>query len=269
MIGGTAGRTTLNGEGLQHQDGHSHVLFNCVPNCITYDPAWSYEIAVIIQDGIRRMHEVGEDVFYYITVGNENYAQPAMPEGDREGIRQGILKGIYMYRAALSGGKSQVQLWGSGAILNSVVRAQEILHEKYGIQADVWSATSYGELRRDALAVERWNRLNPLEPARKPYVQQVMEQTAEPIISSSDYMKVMADQLSPWLGGRLVSLGTDGFGRSESRENLRRHFEVDAENIVVAALSRLARDGQFDPQRAAAAIKELGLDANARDAARA
>lgn len=269
MIGGTAGRTTLNGEGLQHQDGHSHVLFNCVPNCITYDPTWAYELAVIIQEGIRRMHEVGEDVFYYVTVGNENYVHPAMPEGDREGIRQGILRGLYMYRAALKGGESQVQLWGNGSILNHVLAAQEMLQEKYGIAADVWSATSLGELRRDAIATERWNRLNPAEPARKSYVEQTMEATKGPIVSASDYMKVMADQLAPWLGGRLVSLGTDGFGRSESRQNLRRHFEVDAESITAAVLSRLARDGQFDKAKAAAAIRELGLSGDKPDPARA
>ena len=268
MIGGTAGRTTLNGEGLQHQDGHSHVLFNCVPNCITYDPAWSHEIAVIIQDGIRRMHELGEDVFYYITVENDPYVHPPMPEGDREAMRQGILKGLYLYRAAAGGAKSQVQLWGSGAILNGVLKAQEMLREKYGIAADVWSATSLGELRRDAVAVERWNRLNPTEALRKPYVQQVMEETSGPIINASDYMKVMSDQLAPWLSGRLVSLGTDGFGRSENRQVLRRHFEVDAESVVAAALSRLARDGQFDAPRAAAAIRELGL-ADKADPARA
>ena len=269
MIGGTAGRTTLNGEGLQHQDGHSHVLFNCVPNCVTYDPAYGYELAVMIQDGIRRMHENGEDIFYYITTENDPYPQPAMPEGDREGIRQGILKGLYMYRAALGGGKSQVQLWGSGAILNHVLKGQEILHEKFGIAADVWSATSYGEMRRDAIATERWNRLHPDQPARKPYVQQVMDATSGPIISSSDYMKVVADQLAPWLGGRLVSLGTDGFGRSESRGHLRRHFEVDGESVAAAALSKLARDGKFDPARAAQAIRDLGLNPDGRDPARA
>jgi len=269
MIGGTAGRTTLNGEGLQHQDGHSHVLFNCVPNCVTYDPAWAYELAVIIQDGIRRMHEVGEDVFYYITVGNENYVQPPMPEGDRAALCQGILKGLYRYKAAPGGAKAQVQLWGNGAILKDVVRAQELLQEKYGIAADVWSATSLGELRRDAVAVERWNRLNPAQPARKPYVQEMMEATSGPIIAASDYMKVMGDQLAPWLSGRLVSLGTDGFGRSESRAMLRRHFEVDAESIAAAALSSLARAGQFDAAKAAAALAELGLAGDKPDPARA
>jgi pyruvate dehydrogenase E1 component len=267
-MGGTAGRTTLSGEGLQHQDGHSHVLFNCVPNCVTYDPAYAYELAVIIQDGIRRMHEVGEDVFYYVTVGNENYVQPPMPEGDREGMRQGILKGLYMYRAAHGGAKAQVQLWGSGAILNEVVRAQDLLQEKYGIAADVWSATSLGELRRDAIATERWNRLNLTEAARKPFVQQTMENTTGPIISASDYMKVMSDQLSPWLSGRLVSLGTDGYGRSENRKMLRRHFEVDAESIAAATLARLARDGQYDAAKAEAAIRELGLASGKADPAR-
>lgn len=257
LLGGTAGRTTLLGEGLQHQDGHSHVLFNVVPTCLTYDPAYAYELAVIIRDGIRRMYENGEDVFYYITVYNENYPQPKMPEIPN--LEEGILKGIYRYQASASG-KANVHLWGSGPMLNEAVRAQEILREKYGVQADVWSVTSYNELRRDALDVERWNRLHPDQTPRRPYIQTVLDGHEGPIVASSDFMKVMVDQLSPWLPGRLETLGTDGFGRSENREHLRRHFEIDAESIASAALSKLARWNWFDAGRATAAIRELGLD---------
>jgi len=235
LMGGTAGRTTLSGEGLQHQDGHSIVLSSTVPTCATYDPAYAYELAVIIQDGIRRMYQEGEDRFYYITLYNEDYAMPEMPEGCREGI----LKGIYKYRPA-PGGKAALQLFGSGPILNEALRAQTILAETYGIQADVWSVTSYNELRREALAAERWNRLHPAEPARRPHILNVLDGAEGPIVAASDYMKVVPDQISPWLSGRLVTLGTDGFGRSDNREHLRRHFEVNAESMAGAALSRLA-----------------------------
>jgi len=257
LMGATAGRTTLNGEGLQHEDGHSHVLFSTVPNCITYDPAYAYELAVIIQDGLRRMYAENEDVFYYITIANENYVQPPLPEG--EGVVEGILKGIYRVSAAANG-PARVQLWGSGSILNQALRAQKLLWEKFQIPADVWSVTSYNLLRAEALETERWNRLHPASPARKPYIQQVMEATEGPIVAASDYMKVLADQLAPWLSGRLVSLGTDGFGRSESRPYLRRFFEVDAESIAAAAMERLARWGEVSPEEAQKAILELGLD---------
>jgi len=262
LMGATAGRTTLNGEGLQHEDGHSHVLAATVPNCISYDPAYAYEIAVIIQDGLRRMYQEGEEVFYYITVCNENYAQPEMPKD--AGVREGILRGIYKVSAS-EHGPAQAQLWGSASMLNEALRAQRILWDKYEIPADVWNVTSYNQLRRDALSVERWNRLHPSEPARKPFVQSAMDPAQGPIIAASDYMKVLADQLSPWLSGRLVSLGTDGFGRSDSRTYLRRFFEVDAESIVVSTLSQLARWGQFDAQRAAQAMIELGVDSEKRD----
>jgi pyruvate dehydrogenase E1 component len=260
LMGGTAGRTTLSGEGLQHQDGHSLVLSSTVPTCHSYDPAFAYEIAVIVQDGIRRMYENQEDRFYYLTVYNENYAQPPMPEGAREGI----LKGIYRYRAAESG-KTQLHLFGSGPILNEALRAQKILAEKYQVGADVWSVTSYNELRRNALDVERWNRLHPTEPERRPYLLEALAGADAPIVASTDYMKVVADQIAPWLPGRLVSLGTDGFGRSDNREYLRKHFENGAEAIAAAALSRLARDGRFDKKRAQAAIAELGLDPESPD----
>ncbi len=256
MMGGTAGRTTMLGEGLQHQDGHSHVLAGTIPTCLTYDPAYAYEMAVVIQDGIRRMYEAGEDCFYYITMYNEAYVMPAMPPG--EGIQEGILRGIYKFKAA-EGGKAQAQLFGSGAILNEAVRAQQILAEKYKIAADVWSVTSYNELRRDALQVERWNRLHPGEKQKTPYVVTALGKAAGPIIAASDYMKSMPDNLAPWLGSRLVSLGTDGFGRSDNREHLRRHFEVDAESIVASTLSKLAREGVIKADVAEKAFAELGL----------
>ena len=263
LCGATAGRTTLAGEGLQHQDGHSQLLMTVIPTCAVYDPAYAYEIAVIVQDGLRRMYQEGEDRFYYLTLYNENYVQPPMPEG----VREGILKGLYLYRGPQHG-PAQVQLFGSGPILNEALRAQNLLAERYGVQAQVWSATSYCELRRDALAVERWNRLHPDQPARRPYLLEALEGAEGPIIAATDYMKAVPDQIAPWLGGRLVSLGTDGFGRSDNRQYLRRFFEVSAEAIAAAALAALAREGRFDARRAAEAIRELGLDPEAPDPAR-
>ena len=263
LCGGTAGRTTLAGEGLQHQDGHSLVLASTVPTCAAYDPAYSYEVAVIVQDGIRRMYQLQEDRFYYLTLYNENYPMPAMPSGlDTEGI----LKGIYRYQAAPEG-KAVAQLFGSGPILNEALRAQNILAERYGVAADVWSATSYNELRRDALGVERWNRLHPDKTPRTPYIVQAIAGADGPIIAATDYMKVVADQVAPWLPGRMTSLGTDGFGRSDNREHLRRHFEVNAESIAAATLSRLAREGKFEAAKAVAAMAELGVDPEKIDAA--
>ncbi len=262
LMGGTAGRTTLAGEGLQHQDGHSLILSSTVPTCHSYDPAYVYEIAVIVQDGIRRMYQQGEDRFYYITLYNEDYAMPEMPQG----VEEGILRGIYKYRAAVKG-DAVVQLFGSGPMLNEALRAQEILSQKYGIAADVWSVTSYNELRRDALAVERWNRLHPAEAEKRPYILDVVRGTEGPIIAATDYMKAVPDQLSPWLLNRLVSLGTDGFGRSDNRQHLRQFFEVNAESIAAAALSRLAREGKFEAQRAQKAMVELGVDAEKIDPA--
>jgi pyruvate dehydrogenase E1 component len=265
LMGGTAGRTTMLGEGLQHQDGHSPVLSGTIPTCITYDPAFVYELAIIIQDGMRRMYEAGEDCFYYITMYNEDYQMPALPEG--EGVREGILRGIYKFKASEK--PSQVQLFGSGPILNEAVKAQQILAEKYNIAADVWSVTSYNELRRDALDTERWNRLHPAEKERVPYVVTALGKAAGPIVAASDYMKSMPDNLSPWLGSRLVTLGTDGFGRSDNREHLRRHFEVDAESIVAATLSKLAREGVVKPKVAEKAFAELGLSTESKGAAHA
>ncbi len=268
LMGGTAGRTTMLGEGLQHQDGHSHVLASTVPTCISYDPAYAYELAVILQDGMRRMYEAGEDRFYYVTMYNEDYPMPAMPAGEE--VREGILRGLYRFRSAAgtpNGGPATVQLFGSGPILNEVVRAQGMLSDQYGIAADVWSATSYTELRRDCLEVERSNRLHPSQPERKPFVLRALGDAQGPIIAASDYMKALPDGLAPWLGSRLVTLGTDGFGRSDNREHLRRHFEVDAESIVAATLSKLAREGSFPPEKAEAAFKELGISQEARSAA--
>ena len=264
LVGGTAGRTTLLGEGLQHDDGHSQVLSTVVPTCISYDPAYAYEIAVIVQDGIRRMYENNEDHFYYLTVCNENYVQPPMPEG--EGIREGILRGLYLYKPSETG-KADVTLFGSGPILNEALKAQQILAEKYGVGANVWSATSYNELRREALTVDRWNRLHPNEPERRPYLLAALGNIDMPIIGATDYMKSVVDQIAPWLPGRLTSLGTDGFGRSDNREHLRYHFENDAANIAAAALARLARWGRYDANRAHAAIRELGLDPERLDPA--
>jgi pyruvate dehydrogenase E1 component len=265
LCGGTAGRSTLAGEGLQHQDGHSLVHASTVPNCVAYDPAYAYEIAIIVQDGIRRMYQNQEAIFYYLTLYNENYPMPAMPEGlDPEGV----LRGIYRFKTPEKG-KPQVHLFGSGPILNEALRAQQILAGKYDVPSDVWSVTSYNELRREALAVERWNRLHPGQPARTPYLLDALKGSDGPVIAASDYMKVVADQIAPWLPGRMETLGTDGFGRSDNREHLRRHFEINAESIAAAALSRLARDGKFDAARAVAAFKELGVDTEKIDAARA
>jgi pyruvate dehydrogenase E1 component len=265
LMGGTAGRTTMLGEGLQHQDGHSHVLAGTIPTCRTYDPAFLYEMAVIIQNGIERMYEKMEDCFYYITMYNEDYVQPEVQ--NLEGIREGILRGIYKYKAAEK--PAQVQLFGSGPILNEVIRAQQILAEKYNIAADVWSVTSYNELRRDCLDTERWNRLHPAAKEKKPYVVEALGDAAGPIIATSDYMKSMPDSLSPWLGGRLISLGTDGFGRSDNREHLRRHFEVDAESVVAATLSKLVREGVVKPKVAEKAFAELGLNTEGAGSAKA
>ena len=265
MMGATAGRTTLLGEGLQHDDGHSPILYSVIPTCAIYDPAYAYELTVIIQDGIRRMYQEQEDRFYYITVYNENYAQPPMPEGD--GVREGILRGIYKYRAAEEG-EAAVQLFGSGSILNEALRAQKILAERYQIPADVWSVTSYNELRREGLAVERWNRLHPSEERKTPHIVNVLQGASGPIIAATDYIKAVPDQLAPWLNGRLTSLGTDGFGRSENREHLRRFFEISAEAIAQGALSALARTGAIDARRAEAAIAELGFAPEKRDPSR-
>jgi pyruvate dehydrogenase E1 component len=256
LLGGTAGRTTLAGEGLQHQDGHSHLLALAVPNLISYDPTFGFEIAVIIEDGIRRMYTEGESVFYYITVMNEQYEMLSMPEGARDGI----LKGMYLLRPARKKAQHKAQLLGSGAILNEVLKAQEILAGQYDVAADVWSVPSYQELYRDGHAVERWNRLHPAAPPRVPYVTQCLAGTEGVIVSASDYVKILADSIDRWMPRPLTSLGTDGFGRSEGRASLRDFFEVDAKHIVLATLGALAREGRIETAAVAAAMKELGID---------
>ena len=260
LLGGTAGRTTLMGEGLQHQDGHSHVLASTVPNLVAYDPAYAFELAVIIQDGIRRMYEVGEDLFYYITLGNEKYPMPRMPEGATEGI----LRGMYKFRpSALRKSRDRqgaVHLLGSGAILREALRAQELLAERFEIAADVWSVTSYKELRREALEVERWNMLHPAAPPRRSYVERLLADEKGVFVAASDYMKLMPDMISRWVPGGLYPLGTDGFGRSENRDSLRRFFEADAEFITVASLAQLARRGQIKASQVEQAIRQLEID---------
>ena len=256
LVGATAGRTTLAGEGLQHQDGHSQLLASTVPTLRAYDPAYAYEISVIVEDGIRRMYVDREDVFYYLTVANEPYAQAAMPEGCAEGI----LRGLYKVRpAADPDAGPRLHIFGSGSILCEALRAQELLAAR-GVAADVWSVTSWNELRRDAVAVERWNMLHPIETPRVPYFRQVLDAEPWPIVAASDYMKTLPLALATWAPDGLHALGTDGFGRSETRESLRRFFEVDAESICVAALSELARREEIEPRRVQDAIEELGLD---------
>ena len=265
LCGGTAGRTTLSGEGLQHQDGHSLLHASTVPTCAAYDPAYAYEIAIIVQDGIRRMYELGEDRFYYLTLYNENYPMPPMPADLDPKACCGA--------STVSARRRKARPWCSfsAAARSSTKpsRPSEILAEKYQVPADVWSVTSYNELRREALEVERWNRLHPGERERTPYVAEALRGAAGPIVAATDYMKVVAGQIAPWLPGRMETLGTDGFGRSDNREYLRRHFEVNAASIAAAALSRLARDGKFDAARATAALAELGIDTEGRDPARA
>jgi pyruvate dehydrogenase E1 component len=262
LLGGTAGRTTLNGEGLQHEDGHSHVLFSVVPNVRAYDPAYGHEVAVIIQEGLRRMAAEQEDIFYYLTLMNENYVHPAMPKG----AEQGILRGMYLLRDAGSPRtkKPRVQLMGSGTILREVLAAAELLEQDFGVLADVWSVTSFTELRRDGIEVERWNTLNPLaKKARVPYVTEQLEKRQGPVIASTDYIRAFADQIRAWVPGRYRVLGTDGFGRSDYRKALRSFFEVDRHHVVVAALKSLADDGVVEPKVVAEAIKRYEIDASA------
>src|SRR5688572_14997760 len=256
MLGATAGRTTLNGEGLQHQDGHGQLLASAIPTLMTYDPAFAFELAVIIQDGMRRMYQEMEDIFYYITLYNENIPQPPMPEG----VNEGILRGLYKFKAGASGKKHKAQIFGSGPIINSALKAQEILARDYDVSADVWSATSYKLLRNDALETDRWNRLHPTEKPKKSYLLKTIEKEKGVFVAVSDNMKIVADQIAPWVPGGLTTLGTDGFGRSESRENLRRFFEIDAESTVVATLHALAQKGEVKPEVVAKAIKDLGMN---------
>jgi pyruvate dehydrogenase E1 component len=257
LLGGTAGRTTLNGEGLQHQDGNSHLLAYTIPNLVAYDPAFAFEIAVIIRDGIRRMYEEQENIFYYLTIMNENYPMPQMPKGAKEGI----LKGMYKFKpSSKKNAKLKAQLFGSGTILNEVLKAQEILEEDYKVSADVWSITSYKELRRDALDAERWNMLHPSEKAKSPYITQMLKDEKGIFVAASDYVKALPDSISRWFPAPLMSLGTDGFGRSEGRAELRDFFEVDAKHIVLAALYALAQDKQIKIEQVEQAVKSLGIN---------
>jgi pyruvate dehydrogenase E1 component len=257
LLGGTSGRTTLSGEGLQHQDGNSHVLALPVPNLLAYDPAYAYEISVIIQDGIRRMYKEGENIFYYITVMNEPYAMPAMTKG----VEEGILKGMYKVRAATNKkSKLRAQILGSGAILNEALQAQQILEKNYGVSADVWSVTSYKCLYTDAIETERWNRLHPDDTPRVPYVAQCLSEEQGVFVAASDYLKVLPAMISKWVPRRMASLGTDGFGRSEGRTSLREFFEVDARFIAVATLHELAQDGLVGEATVQNAIKDLGIN---------
>ena len=255
LIGGTAGRTTLAGEGLQHQDGHSLVQSSTVPNCVSYDPTYAYELAVIIQDGLRRMIGEQENVFYYITCMNENYAHPPMPAG----VEEGILKGMYLLQVG-GKGKIRAQMMGSGTILREVIHAAELLEKDFGIPSDIWSVTSFNELRRDALETERWNQLHPQEAPRKCYVEECLGGRPGPYIAATDYMKIVPDQIQRWVPGRFMSLGTDGYGRSDDRDALRQHFEVDERFIAVAALKALADDGVLDQQTVSKAIEKYGID---------
>ncbi|MDM8533018.1 pyruvate dehydrogenase (acetyl-transferring), homodimeric type [Anaerolineales bacterium HSG25] len=261
LMGATAGRTTLEGEGLQHQDGHSHVLASSVPNLMAYDPSFAFEIAIIIQDGIKRMYIDGESIFYYLTVGNENHPMPPMPAGDN--IREGIIKGMYKFKESeLKDTKLKAQLFGSGAIMGQVLKAQRLLEERYNIAADVWSVTSYKALRQDALDVERWNMLNPTETPRVAYVTELLKDEPGVFVAASDYMKVLPDSLSPWLDKPIHALGTDGYGRSENRQALRDFFEVDYRFVALATLTSLAEKGEIDPDTVSAAMEELEINPN-------
>jgi pyruvate dehydrogenase E1 component len=261
LLGGTAGRTTLNGEGLLHEDGHSHVLFSVVPNCRAYDPAFGYEVAVIVQEGLRRMLAEQEDVFYYLTLMNENYRHPPMPDGAREGI----LRGMYLLRdgGSARSRKPRVQLLGSGTILREVEAAADLLAEEWDVLADVWSVTSFTELRRDGIEVERWNMLHPLEEPRRAFATECLEPRRGPVVASTDYIRTFADQIRQWVPRRYHVLGTDGYGRSDTRPALRRFFEVDRQHVVVAALKSLADDGVLPATRVQEALERYGIDPSA------
>jgi pyruvate dehydrogenase E1 component len=256
LLGGTAGRTTLNGEGLQHEDGHSHVLASTIPNCIAYDPTFAYEVVVILREGIRRMYEAQDDVYYYVTLMNENYRHPAMPAGAEDGI----VRGLYLLEEGDAGKKPRVQLLGSGTILREVIAAAQLLRDDYGVCADVWSATSFNELRRDGISAERWSRLHPDAPRRKSYVERCLEAREGPVIAATDYIRAFADQIRGQVPRRYVVLGTDGFGRSDYRAKLREFFEVDRHHVAIAALKALADDGAIAPDIPAKAIRDYGID---------
>ncbi|MGA0115613.1 MAG: pyruvate dehydrogenase (acetyl-transferring), homodimeric type, partial [Burkholderiales bacterium] len=258
LLGGTAGRTTLNGEGLQHEDGHSHILASTIPNCVTYDPTFAYEVAVIIQDGMRRMYQEQEDVFYYITVMNENYTHPAMPEG----VEKGILKGMYLFsEGKAKKNQPKVQLLGSGTILREVIAGAELLEKDFGIASDIWSVTSFNELRRDGLDAQRWNLLHPDQEPRQSYIEQCLKDRAGPVVAATDYMKLFADQVRAFLPTHnFITLGTDGFGRSDTRRKLRQFFEVDRHYVAVAAMKALADQELLPRKTVAEAVKKYGIN---------
>jgi pyruvate dehydrogenase E1 component len=255
LMGGTAGRTTLAGEGLQHQDGHSHLMAHTIPNCVSYDPTYAYELAVILHNGMKRMYQDQDNVFYYVTVMNENYAQPPMPKG----VEEGIVKGMYLLQ---KGGrrKQRVQLLGSGTILREVIAAAELLEKDWGVSADVWSVTSFNELRRDGQDAERWSMLHPTRKPRAPYVTDQLKGAAGPIVAATDYIRAYADQIRPYLSQHYVTLGTDGYGRSDMRSQLRKFFEVNRYYVAVAALKSLADEGQVEASVVGKAIKQYKID---------
>jgi pyruvate dehydrogenase E1 component len=256
LLGATSGRTSLNGEGLQHQDGHSLLHASTIPTCLPYDPAFAFELAVIIADGLRRMFVENEDIFYYLALYNESYPMPAMPEGAEDGI----IKGLYKFKPGFEG-KIKAHLFGSGSIMQSALKAQLILAEKYGVSVDVWSATSYKLLRADAIRAQRWNVLHPTEPAKKSYLEQILAQESGAFVAVSDNIRTVPDQIAPWVPGGLFTLGTDGFGRSDTRTRLRRFFGVDAETTVVGTLYALAQKNLIERKVVAQAIQDMGLDA--------
>jgi pyruvate dehydrogenase E1 component len=261
LLGGTAGRTTLNGEGLQHEDGHSHVLASTIPNCVSYDPTFAYEVVVIIREGIRRMYEEQQDVYYYITLMNENYPHPAMPEG----AEAGIVKGLYLLKEGAKGSGARVQLMGSGTILREVIAAAELLRQDFGVDADIWSATSFNELRRDGMSAERWNLLHPGKPRRKSYIETALEGHEGPVVAATDYMRNYAEQVRAHVPRTYAVLGTDGFGRSDYRAKLRKFFEVNRYYVAVAALKALADDGDITSDTVKQAIAKYGLDTERPD----
>jgi pyruvate dehydrogenase E1 component len=259
LLGGTAGRTTLNGEGLQHEDGHSHMLSATIPNCLSYDPTFGYEVAVVIQDGLRRMCAEQEDVYYYLTVMNENYPQPAMPEG----AAPDIIRGMYLFRGGGKGAKAKaprVQLLGSGTIFREVIAAADLLRDDWGVEADLWGCPSFTELARDGMAVARENLLHPTAKPKRSHVEACLGDTQGPVVAATDYMRAFAEQIRAYVPRRYVVLGTDGFGRSDTRENLRRFFEVDRHYVTVAALKALADEGTLPATKAAEAMKKYGID---------
>jgi pyruvate dehydrogenase E1 component len=256
LLGATHGRTTLNGEGLQHQDGHSLLLATTNPACLSYDPAFAYETAVIVKEGLRRMIEANDDVVYYLALYNEAYVMPSMPRGSEEGI----LRGLYLFAEATEERRHRAQLLGSGSIMQQALRAQQLLAENHDVAANVWSATSYQQLRVDALEAERWNRLHPEEAPRQPYVTWALEAHDGPVVAVSDSIKAVPDQIGRWVRTRFLPLGTDGFGRSDHRDALRRHFEIDAEHIVVATLATLAESGDVKPEDVNEAIRRYQIE---------